>query len=350
MIARPWPRRYAVILVRDPASGAPRATLAASSTRRFPVRGLLTPALTAGIMLLVVAAATFPLAHRISRPIERLTEAARRFGGGDLSFRVPVADGHRRRRRDDELTQLTAAFNEMAERVERIIRGQKELLANVSHELRSPLTRLRMALELLPRDPASAARLAAIERDLEELDRLIEDVLTTTRLETTGLPAELGPVDVRAMLDDLAERARQDPLVGGAAVRVETPALTLVADGGLLRRALWNLVENAAKYGAPPITLTAAQEGALVTLGVSDEGEGIAAADRERVFAPFVRGDRARTAGASGAPPRGAGLGLTLARRVAEVHGGSIAVEPAAVVDGREHGCRVVLRLPTDRA
>ena len=111
-----------------------------------------------------------------------------------------------------------------------------------------------------------------------------------------------------------------------------------------MRRAVWNLVENAAKYGAPPITLDAARVGERVVLSISDEGPGIPAAERERVFTPFYRGDRTSAPGGT----RGVGLGLTLARRVAEVHGGSIAVEAASVTDGIERGCRVVITLPAD--
>jgi two-component system OmpR family sensor kinase len=295
-----------------------------------------------------VALATRPLARRIARPLERLTEAARRLGGGDLAARVPTPSrGRRWRRRGrsgaDELGELTRAFNEMAERVERTVRGQQELFANVSHELRSPLTRVRMALELVPRDAGGEARLRDIERDLTDLDRVIEDVLTASRLEITGLPTRLESVDVPALLDELAERARRDPLLAGRGVDVVTgPPLSLVADGVLLKRALWNLVENAAKYGAPPITLEAAVEGDAVTLSVSDDGPGVAPEDRERVLAPFYRGDRARAPGDAA----GVGLGLTLARRVAEVHGGSIRVGPRATENGRDVGCRVTITIP----
>jgi signal transduction histidine kinase len=297
------------------------------------------------IVLLVVGVATRPLAQRISRPVERLTEAVRRLGGGDLGARVSIEPGHRRRA--DELVELTRAFNEMAERLERLVRGEKELLANISHELRSPLARIRVALELLPREGDSDRRLRDVESDLAELDRLIEDVLTTARLDATGLPANLATVDGRALLHHLAARAQQDPLTAGTVLRIEDgEPVTLLGDEALLRRAVWNLIENAAKYGAAPVTLAAAREGDHVRLSVSDEGEGIAPADRERVFAPFYRGDAARTPGAREDARRGVGLGLTLARRVAEVHGGTITIGPAATVNGRESGCRVVIALP----
>jgi two-component system OmpR family sensor kinase len=336
----------AVAPVRDPSTGAIIALVQVSVQRRFGPPALLRPLLFVTVVLVVVALATRLLAGRLSRPLERLTAAARRLGSGDLGARAPAPTARARwwRRRHapaDEIAELTRAFNEMAERVERLVRGQTELLANVSHELRSPLARLRMALALLPRDGATEARLADAERDLAELDRLIDDVLATARLEATGLPTRLAEVDVRALLAGLAERARQDPAVAGRVVRVGDGApVTLVADEALLRRAVWNLVENAAKYGAPPITLAAARKGDRVLVSVTDEGPGIPPTARERVLDPFTRLDPARTPG--GSAPGGVGLGLTFARRVAEVHGGSIVVGEGE--DGR--GCRVTLALP----
>ena len=336
--------------VRDPVSGAIAATVQVSAQRRFGPPALLRPLLFVTIVLVVVAVATRPLARRLSRPLERLTAAARQLGGGDLGARAPTPPTRTRWWRRghtpaDEIGELTRAFNEMAGRVERLVRGQKELLANVSHELRSPLARLRMALALLPRDPAAEARLADAERDLTELDRLIDDVLATARLEATGLPTRLAEVDVGALLRDLAARAQHDPAVAGRPVVVrEGNPPTLVADEALLRRALWNLVENAAKYGAPPITLAAAREGDRVVLSVADEGPGIAPEARERVLDPFYRLDAARTPGGAAAPG-GVGLGLTFARRVAEVHGGTITVGAVAGTP-RERGCRVTIALP----
>jgi signal transduction histidine kinase len=359
LVTRPGPVWFVASPVQAAGSGAVLGFVEVSLPRRFRGTALWRPGLTVALVLLIVALAAAPLARRISRPVERLTEAARRLGRGELAYRVPEAEARGRRSwwrrhrgpRTDELSELTTAFNDMADRVERLVAGQKELLANVSHELRSPLARIRVALALLARDGESEARLRDVENDLAELDRLIDDVLTTARLDATGLPPHLGPVDVRPLLADLAERAAHDPLVAGKAVRVaDGPPLTVVADGALLKRALWNLVENAAKYGAPPITLDArpgAAEG--VTLSVADEGEGIAPAERERVLTPFYRLDRARTPSAAGEAPRGFGLGLTLARRIAEVHGGTIAIGAARLVDGAERGCRVTIAIPSSR-
>jgi signal transduction histidine kinase len=350
VVTRARPAPYALAPVRDPRSGAVVATAQVLASHHFGPPGLARPLLFVAVVLLAVAAASGPLARRLSRPLERLTEAARRLGSGDLGARAPAAPPpvrwwRRRHAPADEIAALTRAFNEMAERVEGLVRGQKELLANVSHELRSPLTRLRVALALLPRDGATEARLADAERDLAELDRLIDDVLATARLEATGLPTRLGEVDVRALLGGLAERARHDPALHATSVRAtDGPPLTVVADEGLLRRALWNLVENAAKYGAPPITLAAVRDGDRVTLSVDDEGPGIPPEARERVLDPFFRLDAARTPGGTG--PAGVGLGLTFARRVAEVHGGGIKVGAASADAGGEHGCRVSISIP----
>jgi two-component system OmpR family sensor kinase len=354
VVARARPIPYALAPVRDAITGAVVATAQVSSARPPSPSRLLRPLLMVAVVLLVVGVATRPLARRLSRPLERLTTAARRLGGGDLAARVALPAGRRRwwQRRSspaDEIVQLTGAFNEMAERVERLVRGQKELLANVSHELRSPLTRIRMALALLPGTAASEARLGDVERDLAELERLIDDVLATARLESTGLPAHLGEVDLRAMLAELAERTSHDPVVAASPVQVMPgAALTVVADGALLRRALRNLIENAAKYGAPPIVLAAERTGDRVSLTVSDAGPGIPAASRQRVLDPFTRLDAARTPGTVGTT--GFGLGLTLARQVAEVHGGGITIGPAEVVEGSERGCRVVITLPAGEA
>jgi signal transduction histidine kinase len=311
--------------------------------------GILWALATVGAILLAVAMVTRPLARRISRPLERLAESADRFGGGDLTTRAPERPGRRGRwpsgsRAGDEITALTRAFNGMADRVERLVRGQKELLANVSHELRSPLARVRVALPLVPRTDDADTRLRDVEADLDELDRLIDDVLTGARLDATGLGSLALPVDVVALLGEVAERARRDPATAGREVETAiegTPVL--VGDAALLRRALWNLVTNAARYGAPPIRLAAQGVGSSVVLSVSDAGPGIAPADRQRVLEPFARLDRARTPGGETA---GFGLGLTLARQVALAHGGAIEITAASTENGQERGCRVALRLP----
>jgi two-component system, OmpR family, sensor kinase len=339
-IFRPDPVWSAAGPVREPGTGAIVGTVE-SAARPRPLGAVLArPALILSLVLVLLGVASALLARRISRPLERLTAAVRQLGAGNLAARAPLTE----RGGTDELTELTRSFNDMAERIERLIAGQKELLANVSHELRSPLTRIRVALALLPRDGGADTRLKDVESDLDELERLIEDVLTTTRLEVTGIPPRLDLIDAREVIRDVAERAAGDPrLAPGGVLVAGGPAIELTADRALLRRALWNLVDNAAKYGAPPITLQAERQGDEVALSVTDQGDGIAPADRERVLAPFYRLDKARTPGET---TGGFGLGLTLASRVAEVHHGAITIGPAGTIGGTERGCRVTLRIP----
>jgi signal transduction histidine kinase len=314
------------------APGGPlRGVLEVSLLQRALVPSPWRPVALTALVLLLVAVLTLPLSRRISRPVERLTEANRRFGAGELDYRIPEGCEPR----DDELHTLLRSWNDMAAQVEALVHSQKELLANVSHELRSPLSRIRVALALLPEDATVAARLRDVEVDLGELERLIDDVLTTSRLEAR-LPLRRTEVAARPLLSALAERA-------GAGVRLaEGPDPILLADGGLLRRALWNVLENALKYGAPPITLSATLDGEDVLFSICDEGPGLSMTEREQALLPFYRGDKARTPGG----PGGFGLGLTLARRVAEVHGGAVSLSPARIEDGREIGLCVTLRVP----
>jgi signal transduction histidine kinase len=286
--------------------------------------GRAQPVATVLVIAFVLAAAG-RFARKMARPIEALTEATRRFGTGELSYRValPIAHG----RMGDEIYELSRAWNRMADGIERLVRGQKELLANVSHELRSPLARIRVALELLP---GNEARKRALEADLEELNDLIDDVLTASRLEMATFPARLAEVDGDALLKGLVERAQNDIFLGDKQVSLEGSIGTIRADATLLRRALWNLLENAGRHGAPPIVVSGSV-GERVRITVADAGPGIPDEDRERLVEPFVRGDPART------PGQGVGLGLTIARRVAEIHAGTLEIA----------GARLTISLPT---
>ncbi len=329
------PFAAAVIRTRD---GRPLGVLQAA------LPGVTTPWLlqhlaVIAVVLLVIALTARPLARRISKPVERLTEATRRFGHGELDYRIrpPAAGGAGR---GDELARLEQAWDEMAERIETLVRSHRELLANVSHELRSPLARLRVLMELLPSSPEVEARAGEIERELADLDRLVEALLTVARLEAAALPISRERASAAALLESVRGLGQGDPRLAG--VEVHGPAdLEIEGDLPLLRRALWNLLENAAKYGAAPITLFAEPDGDSVRLGVTDMGPGIGAAERERMLAPFVRGRE--HAGATGA---GFGLGLTLASRIAAAHGGALRIEAAVADATGERGCRVSLAIP----
>jgi signal transduction histidine kinase len=277
-----------------------------------------------GAVLVALALASLPLARSIAAPVERLTAAARALGAGDLSARANV-------RARGELGELGRAFDEMAARLERLIQGERELLANVSHELRTPLARIRVALELAAEGDAERARryLGEIGQDLAELDGLVEDVLATARLDArgaAGLRVDSAPVDLAAVAREAAERFRaaHEERTLELALTEGLPAVR--GDAALLRRLVLNLLDNAAKYSEPPapVTLAVRSEAGAAVLEVSDRGIGIAPEDLPRLFTPFFRTDRSRARGTGGT-----GLGLALAKRIAEAHGGTISAESA---------------------
>lgn len=274
---------------------------------------------TVALVVLVLAVASAPLARAIARPLEHLSRVARRFGEGDLSARSGLE-------RSDEIGALARTFDEMADRLGRLLEGQRDLLANVSHELRTPLARVRVALSLAAEaDPEPARRhLREIEQDVTELERLVADVLTATRLDGGGaLVLRRERVDLLPLVDEALVRFRRHHPGRTLEARLDA-APAVDAEPGLLARVLDNLFDNAAKYSeaAAPVTvgLAAGGEGAVVT--VRDQGIGIAPEDQPRVFTPFFRGDRSRARDTGGA-----GLGLALSRRIVEAHGGRIGLE-----------------------
>lgn len=284
-----------------------------------PHRGFL----VIGAVLVVLALGSVPLARSIAAPVERLTAAARALGEGDLGARARV-------RAKGELGELGRAFDEMAERLERLVRAERELLANVSHELRTPLARIRVALELAAEGDQERARrfLGEIGADLSELDGLVADVLAAARLDARGagaLPVAREAVDLGAVVEEAAARFREAH--PGRALAVEAAATPAVnGDAALLRRLLANLLDNAAKYSEPPspVTLALRAEADAAVVEVRDQGIGVDPSDLPRLFTPFFRTDRSRARGTGGT-----GLGLALAKRIAEAHGGGISARSA---------------------
>jgi signal transduction histidine kinase len=316
-----------------PLRGAPGAyAVLAGGWRSFQVTRV---ALVIGAVLLALAIASVPLARGITAPIERLTGAVRRLGEGDLSARAGLCGR-------GEVGDLGRAFDEMAGRLERLVRSERELLANVSHELRTPLARIRVALELAAEGDQARARryLEEIGTDLAELERMVADVLSAARLDLAAgdLPLRREPVDLPALLAEAGARFRErrpSRTLGLDATPLPGP---LHADPALLRRAIDNLLDNAAKYSdeAAPVDLTARLDGSAVVIEVRDRGIGIDPGDLPRLFTPFFRTDRSRARGTGGV-----GLGLALVKRIVEAHGGAVAVESVP-----EQGTTIRVRLP----
>jgi signal transduction histidine kinase len=270
-----------------------------------------------------VGLAAFPITARLTRRLEDLRSGVEQWGAGALSLRLDGAG-------DDEVAVVARTFNASAARVEALLASQKALLANASHELRSPLARLRLAIELWFASP-SAEMHAEIIRNLAESDQLVDEILLASRLNHAGPSAARA-----ARVDLLGLAAEEAARIGAGATCVSDGGEPVEIDGDatLLRRPIRNLLENAAKHGRPPIAIAVTRRDAIARIVVADAGEGIAAAERERVFEPFYRpAGRAESSG-------GWGLGLSLVRQIAERHGGTAICESAP-----EGGSRFVVDL-----
>jgi two-component system, OmpR family, osmolarity sensor histidine kinase EnvZ len=263
--------------------------------------------ITLSILLAALLAAAFWFARRLSKPLADLADAVDKVALGKRPDPLPE-DG------PAEIIRVAKNVNRMAANLDRLERDRSTMLAGISHDIRTPLTRLRLASEMSVGDAQSRGEMAA---DINEIDRVVTQFLDFARGNPREQPVR---VDLRESLGGVAEKAAQRGLpvswaAGDAALSVNTfPAA--------FDRMLINLIENAHRYGKPPVELTVKRDGAIAEIDVLDAGEGIAAADVERLKQPFVRGDQARGG------TIGAGLGLALVERLAQWHGGSFDLLP----------------------
>ncbi|MGE0397924.1 MAG: ATP-binding protein [Kofleriaceae bacterium] len=281
--------------------------------------------IVSGLVILVLGAIV--TARYIVRPIDRLAKTARDLGAGDLSARS-------RLERSDEIGELGQRFDEMADRIQVLMRSEKELFANIAHELRTPLSRIGVALDLASEGDAAAARqsLAEIAVDVSELETIIDDILSTLRFEIADrngaiaqLPLRRSQVSAGSIARAAEDRMRSRHANRPFETTIEADLPLVDVDQVLLRRVLDNLLENAHKYSPDPdakITLDARRAGDRVVYTVRDRGAGIPAEDLPMVFAAFFRGERSRSRETGGV-----GLGLTLAKRIVDAHAGTIDVE-----------------------
>ena len=265
------------------------------------------------LMGLAAALALYPVVRRLTKRLEGLQQGVQRWGEGDLSVRMPETG-------DDEVADLSRRFNAAAERIEHLMSAQKSLLANASHELRSPLARIRMGLELMDTPGANEAvrerTRTEILRNMAELDQLIDEILLASRLDARE--ADMGTVESVDLVGLCAEECART----GATLDVPEGMASLEVQGvsKLLRRMVRNLLENAMRYGAAAgheddVVLRLSSENGEPLLRVCDRGPGVPVAYRDRIFEPFFR--------LPGASERagGVGLGLSLVKSIAERHG-----------------------------
>ena len=271
-----------------------------------PNAGARGPLRIAGVLALIaiaVAIGAYPIIRRLTRRLEHLQSSVEALGAGDLSTRVRV-DG------SDEVAHLSDSFNRAAARIEALMAAQKALLANASHELRSPLARVRMAAELMESGDRTDAS-QELRRNIVELDQLIDEILLASRLEAGAADNEttFESFDFTALVAE--ECARVD-------ARLNSHAAEITGDPRLIRRLVRNLLENAHRHGGgSPIEVALTLPDARhVELAVCDRGGGVPEAERERIFEPFFRVQGTREGDG------GVGLGLSLVRAIARKHGG----------------------------
>ena len=268
------------------------------------------------VLFAAVSAGAYPVVRHLTRRLEALKQGVEQFGSGQLDHRVD-ATGR------DEIAAVATSFNRAAERVQALVRSHQSLLANASHELRSPLARLKMAVSLLESpqapgvSPEQRERLRReIHTNIAELDALVEEVLLASRLDAQARVERRDPVDLLPLAIEEAARV-------GASMQGDdaAPAVMVEGDERLLRRALRNLLENARRYGGSEVSVALEHRQRGVEIKVCDRGPGVPADQRARIFEPFYRLPGHAEQGG------GVGLGLSLVKQIAQRHGGSVRCE-----------------------
>jgi two-component system OmpR family sensor kinase len=286
-------------------------------------RLLFTILLIGPLALAIALAGGWFLAGRALRPVEAITEAARRIAAGDLTQRLAVAQS------SDEIGHLATTFNEMIARLETSFRQIQRFSADASHELRTPLTVMKGETELALRRPRSPDDYRQVlESSLEEIDRMtriVDDLLFLSRADMGEIRMERRPVELDALVADIQRQAVVLGQEGGIDVLIKSlePA-TVLGDEFRLRELVLNLVENAVKYSRPggKVEMDLTAEGGNVRFSITDEGIGIPPEAQDRIFDRFFRTDLARAH-----CPKGTGLGLAICKWIAEVHHGRIEVQ-----------------------
>lgn len=274
------------------------------------------------LLLVVSSAVCYLLTRQLTRPILRLREASTQIAEGKLEARVDSTV----ERRGDEFGDLGRDFNAMAARIQDLLSSQRQLISDVSHELRSPLARMNLAVDLARRRLGHDVAFERLEMDLEKLDEMIGRLLTIAKLEDGVAPIERKSVELGRMVGEIVEDAQLEARERHCTIAYECKdKITVSGDESLLRSAIENVIRNAVYYTHPDteirVVLASREvvEQSMVALTVSDRGPGVPEADRQRIFKPFYRVAEARDRQSGGA-----GLGLAIASRVVSMHRGSI--------------------------
>jgi signal transduction histidine kinase len=277
----------------------------------------------------------FLLAHYLAQPILRLRKASQAVAAGDLSARAGAAVGDR----EDEIGDLVRDFDRMAGRIEALVQSQKQLLRDISHDLRSPLQRLRMAVGLARREAMPSSQLDRIEREAIRINELVEQVLTLAKLENADAKLPMSPISLQAVIHDVVADATFEAERLQCSVQVSSQAdPQITGNRELLHSAIENVVRNAIHHAEPQtsVKVSVTSKTGTAQVRVEDEGPGVPENALNRLFEPFFRVDESR------GTTNGFGLGLAIAARAVAVHGGTIRANNIA-----PHGLRVEIDLPT---
>jgi len=340
ILLKPFPGLYLSVQQVTGHDGQTRQLVALSRTHtrlRPQAREKILLGVQLGLSLLFIALVGWWVARGVARPVEALRRATRRMAAGELSARVGRTPGHP----SDELAQLATDFDAMAERIEALVTHDRRVLQDLSHELRSPLARLQLILELAQRstDPADAETyFHQAEAEISRLDRMTGEMLTLSRLEG-GIPGSgREELDVVELARDCVEQADIEAQARDITLRLVPSAQPVVVSGNaqLLERALGNLLSNAVKFSpaGADVEVVVTANGRYAEMSVRDRGPGVPDAELESLFRPFFRGSNASRA-------EGHGLGLAIVQRVMKIHDGELFA--ANRPDG---GLEVRLRLP----
>ena len=271
------------------------------------------------------------LAVGIASPIRQLTATVDRFGRGDLESRARSA-------RRDEIGNLARVFNDMANRIQTMLTAERQLLQDISHELRSPLARLSLGLELLPTTPDREHAIRRICIDVDRLSTLVASLLDVTRSDGDPASRKTAAVDVGAIVREAVESSALESEARGCRVRLEGDTTgILLGDPELMRRAVDNVIQNAIRHAPANTTVEVSivEQHTSLLISIRDYGEGVPEALLPRLTAPFFRVDAARDANTGGV-----GLGLAIAKRALDIHHGRLVAENA------HPGLRMILTIP----
>jgi len=324
LLVREEGRRALVVLV-----GETRVLLVGPFADRGRRGPLFLPVLMTGLTVLLIGAALYLMLRPMERRLHAITAAATRFGSGDMTARAPSGQ-------EDGIGRLGSQFNAMASQIGHLIDRQRHQLRAVSHELRTPLARVFFlvdeALEArTPREKDHALR--RIEHSVHEMNELVEELLLFARLDSDAEEVHLEPIAVQPLFAEMVELARE--LKPSLEIPMVDEVGEFVGSPRYVRRALLNLVTNAARFAHLKVALHAEKKGEWALLHVDDDGNGVPEASREAIFEPFAQLQTERNS------HHGAGLGLAIVRRIVRAHGGDVRVTSSAL-----GGARFTLEFP----